>query len=103
MDASLWLLTVNARVAIIHPGARLWYMQTVAPTKPTKTRTANRNEPIQVNVRLSPRQVEALDEWIEQANAERGWPKLTRTDVIRNLLAWGLTERPAWATGTEAK
>ena len=65
------------------------YMQTVAATK-----TPARNEPIQVNVRLSARQVEELDAWLAEINAERGWPKLTRTDVIRNLLDKALRERP---------
>lgn len=71
------------------PSASMCYMQTVAATK-----TPARNEPIQVNVRLSARQVEELDAWLEEINAERGWPKLTRTDVIRNLLDKALRERP---------
>lgn len=62
-----------------------------APRKPPA-----RQEPIQVNVRLAPAQVDELDQWLEKLNAARGWPKLTRTDVIRNLLAWGLAERPEW-------
>jgi hypothetical protein len=76
-------------------------MQSVAAPKHT-TRKPARQEPIQVNIRLSPQQVDDLDEWLELANEARGWPKLTRTDVIRNLLAWGLRERPPWAVGAVA-
>ena len=49
-----------------------------------------------MNIRISAEQLEQLDAWLEEINANRGWPKLTRTDVIRNLLARGLEERPAW-------
>ena len=52
--------------------------------------------PVQINLRVSEAKVDALDAWVEEINARRGWPKITRTDVLRKLLDWGLKERPAW-------
>lgn len=76
--------------------ARMCYMQAVASPKTRPRKPPVRQDPIQVNIRISPEHLERLDAWLEEINAARGWPKLTRTDVIRNLLARGLEERPEW-------
>lgn len=52
--------------------------------------------PVQLNLRVPPEMAEALDGWVGQINERRTWPRVTRTDVLRGLLEWGLKERPDW-------
>ena len=52
--------------------------------------------PVQLNLRVPPEMAVALDAWVEKMNARRTWPKLTRTDVLRSLLDWGVREQPDW-------
>lgn len=47
-------------------------------------------------MRLPQSVIDDLDAWVEELNKERGWPKLTRTDLIRNILSGALRERPDW-------
>jgi hypothetical protein len=56
--------------------------------------------PVQLNLRVPPEMAEALDKWVGEINETRTWPKLTRTDVLRELLKWGLRERPDWVGKT---
>lgn len=51
---------------------------------------------VQINLRVPPELLEELDQWLEDINKTRRYPKLTRTDVIRSLLDWGVKERPEW-------
>jgi hypothetical protein len=37
-----------------------------------------------------------LDAWVEELNRVKRWPKVTRSDLIRGLLAWCVRERPDW-------
>jgi hypothetical protein len=41
---------------------------------------------IQMNIRIPPTLIGALDAIVERRNRTRGWPKLTRSDLIRDLL-----------------
>lgn len=56
--------------------------------------TKTEHGPVQLNLRVSPEMASALDQWVKEINAARTWPKLTRTDVLRELLERGLRERP---------
>lgn len=56
----------------------------------------NSSGPVQLNLRVSPEMAEALDKWVEEINVARSWPRVTRTDVLRSLLEWGLQKRPEW-------
>ena len=48
--------------------------------------------------------VKDLDAWVEEINAAKRWPKVTRSDLIRGLLAWAVAERPDWERrGAESK
>lgn len=49
---------------------------------------------VQTAFRLPSDLLEALDAWVEELNECRGWPKVTRSDVLRSLLERGLRERP---------
>lgn len=55
---------------------------------------AKRNDPVQVNVRLSQERADELDAWIDEINAKRSWPRTTRSDVLRILLERALEEKP---------
>ena len=59
----------------------------MAATKP-------QHAPVQLNLRVSPEMAEALDQWVREINEARTWPRVTRTDVLRELLERGLRERP---------
>jgi hypothetical protein len=52
--------------------------------------------PAQINLRVPPETLEALDAWVESINETRSWPKVNRSDVLRSLLDWGLKEQPDW-------
>ncbi len=52
--------------------------------------------PIQVNLRLSAGVLEQLDAWVDSINVAGAWPKVTRTDVLRRLVDWGVRVRPAF-------
>lgn len=49
----------------------------------------------QINLKIPEDLLASVDAWVEEVNDGR-WPKLTRSDVIRSLLAWGVRERPEW-------
>jgi hypothetical protein len=51
---------------------------------------------VQTNLRLPPALIEHLDSWVEELNQGRSWPKMTRSDLIRGVLAWAAKERPDW-------
>jgi hypothetical protein len=38
----------------------------------------------------------ALDKWQSELNANRTWPKVTRTDLVRGVLEWATRARPKW-------
>jgi hypothetical protein len=42
--------------------------------------------PVQINLRISKALLDRVDTRIEKANEKRHWPKLTRSDLIRELL-----------------
>lgn len=61
-------------------------------------RTKNEPEPegpVQLNLRVSKQQAAGLDAWLKKLNEGR-WPKLTRTDVLRKLVDWGIENQPEW-------
>lgn len=56
---------------------------------------------ININLRLPEELLAEIDQQVEKANQSGGWPKLTRTDLIRNTLAdaaKGWKEPPAKVT-----
>lgn len=54
--------------------------------------------------RIPERLVDELDAWVEELNRVKRWPKVTRSDLIRGLLAWCVKERPDWEQrGLEAQ
>jgi hypothetical protein len=65
-----------------------------APKKPTRKPGASEMSPFYM--RLPQSVIDDLDVWVEELNKTRGWPKLTRTDLIRNILSGALRERPDW-------
>lgn len=54
------------------------------------------DELVQMTFRIPRSLIAALDEYTEALNEGRGWPKLTRSDVMRGGLAWLAKERPDW-------
>jgi hypothetical protein len=40
--------------------------------------------------------LEQLDQWVVELNEGRGWPQLTRADVVRGVLQWAVQEKPDW-------
>lgn len=65
-----------------------------------RTTTAPKPEPkpglVPAQFRFPPELLTELDRWTEDMNAERTWPKLTRTDLVRGVLAWAAKTRPKW-------
>lgn len=51
---------------------------------------------VQTQFRLPPSLLEALDRYTEKLNKGREWPQLTRTDVVRGVLAWAARTEPNW-------
>lgn len=54
------------------------------------------DELVQMTFRIPRSLIAALDEYTEALNKGRGWPKLTRSDVMRGALAWVAKDRPDW-------
>lgn len=50
--------------------------------------------PVQINLKMPPELLEAVDAWVEDLNRKRSWPKMTRSDVIRAVLERACRERP---------
>lgn len=50
--------------------------------------------PVQINLKMPPELLEAVDTWVDEINAARTWPKMTRSDVIRAVLERACRERP---------
>jgi hypothetical protein len=71
-------------------------MESIAMATKAKKGAAPPKEigPVQLNLRVPPEMAEALDQWVEELNRKRTWPKLNRTDVLRALLDRALKERP---------
>jgi hypothetical protein len=38
--------------------------------------------------------IAAFDEWVDEMNKGRDWPQITRSDVLRNLMAWAARTKP---------
>jgi hypothetical protein len=49
---------------------------------------------IPFNMRMPESVLLALDEWVEELNRARTWPKVTRSDIIRTVLDRACRERP---------
>jgi len=51
---------------------------------------------VQTAFRLPPDLLVELDAVVEEVNAARPWPKMTRSDLVRIALGKMLKERPDW-------
>lgn len=99
-DYTHWLPSVNPKSNLwVTDGLPSWrrvlpfgYMIDMAT--PPAGRTT-----VQINLRVAPDVLEALDQWIEQLNTGRRLQPATRNGVLNSLLLWGLQERPSWAGG----
>lgn len=56
-------------------------------------------EPTQINLKISAELLGAVDALVEEANRRRPWPKMTRSDLIREVLSKAVEDRPAWLLG----
>lgn len=80
-------------------------LATVPRTKPAKQHKAPPADDgglIQTAFRLPPSIIEGLDGLVEEMNQARPWPKMTRSDLVRMVLAKLIEDRPDWLLG-EAK
>jgi metal-responsive CopG/Arc/MetJ family transcriptional regulator len=50
------------------------------------------SDTIQIGVRLTPAQLAELDRVAEERRKSGGQPRANRSDVVRELIAWGLSE-----------
>lgn len=54
------------------------------------------DELVQMTFRIPRSLIAALDAYTEELNRGRGWPKLTRSDVMRGALEWVARTHPDW-------
>lgn len=58
---------------------------------------------VQSQFRLPRSLLDGLDAWLAELNQGRDWPLLTRTDLVRGVLAWAVATRPTWEAPKVAK
>lgn len=76
-----------------------WCMLAVVPRPKKASPPPSPAEPTQINLKLSAELLGAVDALVEEANQRRPWPKMTRSDLIRELLSKAVEERPVWLLG----
>lgn len=67
--------------------------KTAAPATPGHTQTA---------FRLPNDLLDGLDALVDEVNRRRPWPKTTRSDLVRMVIAKAIEERPEWLLGQDA-
>lgn len=77
----------------------LWCMLTTVPRSKKTSPPPSPSEPTQINLKLSAELLGAVDALVEEVNQRRPWPKMTRSDLIRELLSKAVEERPGWLLG----
>ena len=55
----------------------------------------------QINLKMPEKLLEDIDEWVEEINLSRSWPKVTRSDVIRGVMAQAVRKRIDWEESPE--
>lgn len=53
---------------------------------------------VQCNVRMPAVALEYLDAWADELNHEAGWPKFTRSDLIRDIVLQAIEARKGQAS-----
>lgn len=56
---------------------------------------------VQVQVRMPQSLLDSLNDYVAKLNESRGYPKLSRTDVLLGVVDWVIRTKPNWeAKGT---
>jgi hypothetical protein len=58
-----------------------------------KKRDTSTTQPASVLLRLSPDVLVALDAWLDQINAARKWPGLSRSELLRRIVERAVAQR----------
>lgn len=58
-------------------------------------------ETVQLNLRVPPDLIQAIDAWVFEENQAVTWPKMTRSDLIRGVMEWAARARPDWKGGAD--
>lgn len=69
------------------------------PPSSTKATAADKGH-VQTAFRLPTELLDGVDALVDEINETRPWPKMTRSDLVRLVLAKAIEERPDWLMGS---